>query len=231
MIQCNSKNRTKQPINESKKVRTVELYKHHRKLQNEVTYVTESSFSSDDDGNAFDTLNEDMDNSPNSLLVSLEGEIPDMKLFKIGHREVPFPLYDVALLIGLPATREHVTSEHGQGTCESDKTSTLPLIAHTKVDDDVFYDQQNDNDQQADRIDGNVSSISDCNVQLAYDVAEEGTCSQMHEPGEGNNSTIGKRMQRSPQQWNLSAMQTSPYFNIDNALRMGKHKKRIVYIS
>lgn len=71
----------------------------------------------------------------------------------------------------------------------------------------------------------------DHDVQLAYDVAEEGTCSQMHEPSEGNNSTIVTRMQRSPRQRSLSVMQTSPYFNIDHALRMGKRKMKIVYSS
>ncbi|KAJ8444590.1 hypothetical protein Cgig2_013869 [Carnegiea gigantea] len=44
--------------------------------------------------------------------------ILEMKAFKIGQREVPFLVYDVALLTGLPTTGKHVPFEWGQGACE-----------------------------------------------------------------------------------------------------------------
>ncbi|KAJ8421579.1 LOW QUALITY PROTEIN: hypothetical protein Cgig2_010418 [Carnegiea gigantea] len=40
------------------------------------------------------------------------------KSFRIARRHVPFLVYDVALLMGLPATRKHVTFDEGQGECE-----------------------------------------------------------------------------------------------------------------
>jgi len=50
----------------------------------------------------------------NSVQALVESWILETKAFKIGCREVPFLVYDVALLMGLPATRENVTFEWGQ---------------------------------------------------------------------------------------------------------------------
>ncbi|KAJ8444536.1 LOW QUALITY PROTEIN: hypothetical protein Cgig2_000815 [Carnegiea gigantea] len=48
------------------------------------------------------------------LVWNLVGSwILETKAFKIGRREVPFSVYDVALLMGLPATGENVTFEWG----------------------------------------------------------------------------------------------------------------------
>ena len=52
----------------------MELRKCYRSLQNEVTYVIDSSPSSNDNSNHFDALEDDRDNSTNSLLVSLKTE-------------------------------------------------------------------------------------------------------------------------------------------------------------
>jgi len=52
----------------------MELRKRRRSLQNEVTYVGNSSFTSDDDNNPFNAWDEDRDNSTNSPSVSLEAE-------------------------------------------------------------------------------------------------------------------------------------------------------------
>ncbi|KAJ8433894.1 hypothetical protein Cgig2_004616 [Carnegiea gigantea] len=42
---------------------------------------------------------------------------PEMKAFKVGSREIPFSVYDVALLTGLPMT-ENVTFDRGAGASE-----------------------------------------------------------------------------------------------------------------
>ncbi|KAJ8429909.1 LOW QUALITY PROTEIN: hypothetical protein Cgig2_025339 [Carnegiea gigantea] len=39
--------------------------------------------------------------------------VSESKAFRIGRREVPFSVYDVALLTGLPATRKHVIFDEG----------------------------------------------------------------------------------------------------------------------
>jgi len=55
-------------------VLTIELYKLRRSLQDEVAYVSDSSFTSDDDSNPFNAWDEDGDNSTYSPSVSLEDE-------------------------------------------------------------------------------------------------------------------------------------------------------------
>ncbi|KAJ8437778.1 hypothetical protein Cgig2_024082 [Carnegiea gigantea] len=64
-------------IAKPKKVLTMELRKRRRSLQDEVAYVSDSSFTSDDDNNPFNAWDEDGDNSTNSPSVSLEAEASD----------------------------------------------------------------------------------------------------------------------------------------------------------
>ncbi|KAJ8430687.1 hypothetical protein Cgig2_018413 [Carnegiea gigantea] len=45
----------------------------------------------------------------------MESWVPESKAFRIGRREVPLSVYDVALLTGLPATGKHVTFDQGEG--------------------------------------------------------------------------------------------------------------------
>jgi len=61
----------------------MELRKRRRSLQNEVTYVSDSSSSNDDDSNPFNALEEDGDNSTNIPLVSLEVEVSGTVRMKI----------------------------------------------------------------------------------------------------------------------------------------------------
>ncbi|KAJ8444592.1 hypothetical protein Cgig2_013871 [Carnegiea gigantea] len=58
-------------------------------------------------------------------VCNLNSELEDSKksaieetAFKISQREVPFLVYDVAFLMGLPATSKHVPFERGQGGCK-----------------------------------------------------------------------------------------------------------------
>ncbi|KAJ8420116.1 hypothetical protein Cgig2_000796 [Carnegiea gigantea] len=48
----------------------------------------------------------------------VESWVPESKVLRIGRREVPFSVYDMALLTGLPTTRKHVTFDQGEGPCE-----------------------------------------------------------------------------------------------------------------
>jgi len=55
----------------------MELCKHRRSLQNEVSYVSDSNSSSNDDSNPFDAWQKDEDNPTNSPSVSLEAQASD----------------------------------------------------------------------------------------------------------------------------------------------------------
>ena len=48
----------------------------------------------------------------------VESWVPESKAFRIGRREVPFSVYDVALLTGLPTTGRHVTFDQVEAPCE-----------------------------------------------------------------------------------------------------------------
>ncbi|KAJ8450569.1 hypothetical protein Cgig2_020206 [Carnegiea gigantea] len=48
----------------------------------------------------------------------VESRVPESKAFRIGQGEVPFSVYDVTLLTGLPVTGQHVTFDQGEGPCE-----------------------------------------------------------------------------------------------------------------
>ncbi|KAJ8427172.1 hypothetical protein Cgig2_024704 [Carnegiea gigantea] len=53
--------------------------------------------------------------------------IPELKAFRICRREIPFSVYDVALLTGLPITGKHVTFDQGESACEvEDVWVTIP---------------------------------------------------------------------------------------------------------
>ncbi|KAJ8423477.1 hypothetical protein Cgig2_013520 [Carnegiea gigantea] len=60
----------------------------------------------------------------------VESWVPKMKSFRIGRRKVPFSVYDVTSLTGLPATGRHVTFEEGQGTCEVEEVMKAAINDH-----------------------------------------------------------------------------------------------------
>jgi len=51
----------------------------------------------------------------------IEAWNPDAKAFRIGHREVRFSYFDVALLTGLPSTGRPVVFERGEGAGEAEQ--------------------------------------------------------------------------------------------------------------
>jgi len=55
---------------------------------------------------------------------------PDWKAFKIVRMEVPFSVYEVSLLTGLPATGKHVMFEWGQDPCKVEEVVEVAIDDH-----------------------------------------------------------------------------------------------------
>ncbi|KAJ8428408.1 hypothetical protein Cgig2_024554 [Carnegiea gigantea] len=60
----------------------------------------------------------------------VESWVPESKAFRIGWREVPFSVYDVALLTGLPATGRHVTFDQREAPCEVEDVVKAAMDDH-----------------------------------------------------------------------------------------------------
>ncbi|KAJ8447136.1 hypothetical protein Cgig2_022865 [Carnegiea gigantea] len=58
------------------------------------------------------------DGKEQAVNALLQAYKPESMCFKLGQREVPFSLFDVALLMGFPATRKHVAFERSDGGSE-----------------------------------------------------------------------------------------------------------------
>ncbi|KAJ8422830.1 hypothetical protein Cgig2_022181 [Carnegiea gigantea] len=66
--------------------------------------------------------------SEKSALV--EGWNVEIKAFKVGSREIPFSVYDVVLLTGLPAIEKQVTFDRGIGTFEVEEVIKVAMEDH-----------------------------------------------------------------------------------------------------
>lgn len=60
----------------------------------------------------------------------VEGWNAETKAFKVGSREIPFIVYDVALLTGLPATGKQVTFNWGIGVSEVEEVIKATIEDH-----------------------------------------------------------------------------------------------------
>ena len=60
----------------------------------------------------------------------VESWVPESKAFRIGRREVPFSVYEVALLTGLRATGRHMTFDQGEAPCEVEDVVKAAMDDH-----------------------------------------------------------------------------------------------------
>ncbi|KAJ8439632.1 hypothetical protein Cgig2_021008 [Carnegiea gigantea] len=60
----------------------------------------------------------------------VESWVPKLKAFRIGRREIPFSVYNVALLTGLPAIGKHVTFDQVEGPCEVEDVVKAAMDDH-----------------------------------------------------------------------------------------------------
>jgi len=60
----------------------------------------------------------------------IESWVPKTKAFKIGQREVPFSVYDVAFLTSHPAIGKHITFDEEQGSCKAGEVVKAAINNH-----------------------------------------------------------------------------------------------------